>query len=179
MIVEADPFPHVIIQNCLSESDYEALVASWPKMMNRSTSGLKFNATPTTEFYWKQQLADTIRKLLNITGNPTLGRFALREPGYMLRPHIDSPDVVATVIHYLPLSDNSPKAGTVLYRAERPLEWGRSTTYFHNHGIPCTEVVTIPYEANTVLAFPNTPISAHGLHRLVEPRRIYQWHFRP
>ena len=175
----ADPFPHLVFDPALSEDDYAGLLARWPEDMVVGTNHAKEYAVPATDFLWKPSLVALIRQLLQIQGEPTIGRFALRHAGYQLKPHLDNISFKATVIHYLPYPNQGTDAGTCLYRPEEPLHrgWADHAAYFHSSKIPCKLVKTVPFKPNTVLAFPNTPISAHGLLRLTKSRRLYQWHF--
>ena len=175
-----DPFPHIVLNPALSEEDYAALLTSWPDgEMKVGINPAKAYEVPVTDFSWKPSLAALIRQLLQVQGEPTIGRFALRHAGYQLLPHLDNISFKATVIHYLPYPHQGTDAGTCLYRPEIPFQrgWADRAAYFHRSNIPCELVKTIPFRPNTVLAFPNTPVSAHGLAPLTESRRLYQWHF--
>ena len=175
-----DPFPHVVLNPALSEEDYTALLESWPDdEMKVGINTTKEYCVPTADFSWKPSMALLVKKLLQVQGEPTIGRFALRHAGYQLLPHLDNISFKATVIHYLPYPNQGTDAGTCLYRPKSPLHrnWADRAAYFHNSKIPCELVKIVPFISNTVLAFPNTPVSAHGLARLTESRRLYQWHF--
>ena len=177
--VFTDPFPHIVLNPALSAEDYAALLASWPeKMLAAGLNPAKEYEVPTIDYAWKPAMAALIRELLQIQGKPTIGRFALRHRGYQLLPHLDNISFKATVIHYLPYPDQGSDAGTQLFRAAQPYHrtWTDRAAYFLKEGIPCELVKTVPFLPNTVLAFPNTPLSAHGLASLTESRRLYQWH---
>ena len=175
----ADPFPHIILNPALSDEDYAALLASWPEKMLGGINPAKAYEVPSTDFSWKPSMASLVKQHLQIQGEPTIGRFALRHAGYQLLPHLDNISFKATVIHYLPYPNQGTDAGTCLYRPEGPLhrDWADRAAYFHRSQIPCELVKIVPFMSNTVLAFPNTPVSAHGLAPLTESRRLYQWHF--
>ena len=177
--VFVDPFPHLVFDPALSEEDYAALLASWPEEMITGFNAAKAYEVPTIDFSWKPSLAALIKTMLDVQGEPTIGRFALRHAGYQLKPQLDNISFKATVIHYLPYLDQGADARTDIYRPEEPLhrDWADRAAYFHNSKIPCELVKTVPFKPNTVLAFPNTPVSAHGLAPLTESRRLYQWHF--
>jgi len=113
---------------------------------------------------------------------PNVGRFMIRGNGYVLKPHVDSMPYLVTALLYFPFSSNDEGCGTVLYTPERPLDFEAcvkdgSTQYFDEASIACEEAVRVPYVANTLLAFPNTLTSAHGV---VAPehgyRRVFQYH---
>jgi hypothetical protein len=177
--VFTDPFPHIVLSPALSEEDYAALLGSWPEKMLVGHNPTKAYEVPPVEYAWKPSMAALIKKLLKIQGEPTLGRFALRHKGYQLLPHLDNISFKGTVIHYLPYPGQGAGAGTQLFKAAEPYDrtWLDRAAYFHTKEIPCELVKTIPFLPNTVLAFPNTPLSAHGLAPLTESRRLYQWHF--
>ena len=176
--VFTDPFPHIVIDPALSVGDYTALLASWPETFRKGLNPAKEYEVPTVDYAWKPAMAALIKELLQVEGDPTIGRFALRHEGYQLLPHLDNISFKATVIHYLPYPGQGSDAGTQLYRAAQPFHrtWVNRAAYFLKEGIPCELVKTVPFLPNTVLAFPNTPLSAHGLAPLTESRRLYQWH---
>jgi hypothetical protein len=110
-----------------------------------------------------------------------VGRLMIRANGHVLRPHVDSMPYLVTVLHYFS-GDADEGFGTIFYKPERPLDFlscvrDGSTQYFDEAGIPCREVLRIPFRPNTLLAFPNTLTSAHGA---VAPargmRRMFQYH---
>jgi hypothetical protein len=174
-----EPFPHLVMDPALSEEDYAALLKSFPDEMIVGHNPAKAYEVPTTDFSWKPAMATLIKELLKVQGEFTIGRFALRHAGYQLLPHLDNISFKATVIHYLPFPNQGPDAGTCLYKASEPLlrDWADRAAYFHRSKIPCELVKVVPFKPNTILAFPNTPVSAHGLAPLTESRRLYQWHF--
>jgi hypothetical protein len=113
---------------------------------------------------------------------PNVGRFMVRANGYVLKPHLDSMPYLVTALLYFPAPGQDTGWGTSLYTPEQPLDFeacvrSGSTEYFDDAGIECREVVRVPYLANTLLAFPNTLRSAHGVvapeH---EQRRVFQYH---
>ena len=174
-----EPFPHIVLNPALSDEDYATLLTTWPDEMKVGFNQAKEYLVPTAEFTWKPAMASLIKQLLHVEGEPTIGRFALRHAGYQLLPHLDNISFKATVIHYLPYPNQGADAGTCLYRPAEPFYrgWADRAAYFHRSKIPCELVKTVPFMSNTVLAFPNTPVSAHGLAPLTESRRLYQWHF--
>jgi len=111
-----------------------------------------------------------------------VGRFMMRANGYELKPHVDSMPYLVTVLHYFPDDQGDDHSGTIFYKAERPLDFlacvrDGSTQYFHDAGIACSEVMRVPFRANTMVAFPNTLWAAHGASApSSNPRRIFQYH---
>ena len=111
-----------------------------------------------------------------------VGRFMMRGPGSELKPHVDSMPYLLTVLHYFPDEDVQGADGTVLYKAEAPLDFERcvrtgSTEYFDAAGIAAREVQRLPFAPNILVAFPNMLDAAHGAappeHGL---RRLFQYH---
>jgi hypothetical protein len=111
-----------------------------------------------------------------------VGRFMMRANGYELKPHVDSMPYLVTVLHYFPDNEGDDHSGTIFYKAERPLDFitcvrNGSTQYFHEAGIPCREVLRVPFRPNTMVAFPNMLDSAHGaMATSSQPRKIFQYH---
>jgi hypothetical protein len=111
-----------------------------------------------------------------------VGRFMMRGNGYALKPHVDGAPYLVTALMYFPERGQDEGFGTILYTPTRPLDFemvvkSGSTEYFDEAGIDCVETVRVPYRPNTLLAFPNTLTSAHGV---VSPehgyRRVFQYH---
>lgn len=111
-----------------------------------------------------------------------VGRFMVRGNGYVLKPHVDSAAYLVTALVYFPEQGQDAGYGTIFYAPSRPLEFemvvrSGSTEYFESAGVDCSEVLRVPYRHNTMLAFPNTLKSAHGV---VAPehgyRRVFQYH---
>ena len=99
----------------------------------------------------------------------------LRRKGYELKPHIDPPNLLLTVIHYLPKEGQGCNLGTFLYKTDHALiHKGQGAEYFPKGS--CTFSAMVLYVPNLVFAFLNTPYSAHGLPILHEDRLAYQWH---
>lgn len=98
-----------------------------------------------------------------------VGRFMMRSAGYRLRPHLDALAYLATALYYFPLpTDNPHTEGTTLYHVSGPMAGDEilsrvKTVYFDNAGIAARPAFTAPFVPNTLLAFPNTGRSAHGM----------------
>ena len=89
------------------------------------------------------------------------GRLMLRRPGYELQPHLDPPNAILTFLLYLAQPGDSDTYGTDLYASD-PLPANRvGILYPAKHGIRIERTTTVPYRANTALAF-ITPRSVHG-----------------
>lgn len=112
-----------------------------------------------------------------------VGRLMMRAQGFRLRPHADALAYLVTALYYFPDDNESGDLGTTLYRTERGIddtdivEDGR-TVYFADAGIAATPAFCAPFRRNALLAFANTPGSAHGME-ITTPdvwRRAYQSH---
>jgi hypothetical protein len=110
-----------------------------------------------------------------------LGRFTLRRPGYLLKPHRDPLTVAMTVLWYVARPGDDEAYGTQLYRVTPDVQPDDSAT-FYPPPETCTLVKTVPFRPNTMLAFINS-LGAHaaeiprGAAPTVE-RYSYQTHIR-
>jgi hypothetical protein len=90
------------------------------------------------------------------------GRIQLRRPGYRLRPHLDPKRVALTGLIYFPQPGESEDFGTQLFTVDRPfVTTGMKTFFPENAGMRCELARTVPYRANSLLAFVNSR-AAHG-----------------
>lgn len=197
------PIPHLIVRDVLPDGVYSALNTSWPALeqFEVSRSGKKFDIR-ADDFArlpdaWREWLRESPRVIGELVApyftielsarlweigareyRANQGRLMMRVGPYRLLPHLDPAPYVLTLLLYFPSPGQEVGHGTVLYRAPQPLETGTgSTQYFGDHGIACIDPVEIPFTPNTLLAFPNSPIAAHGVR--VPPgqtRRVFQWH---
>jgi hypothetical protein len=112
-----------------------------------------------------------------------VGRLMMRAKGFRLRPHVDALPYLVTVLYYFPEDGQRTELGTTLYRTPRALsdeelaDTGK-TVYFDRSGLTATAEFHAPFRANCLLAFANTPRSAHGME-ITEAgpwRRAYQSH---
>lgn len=173
-VIQPKPFPHIIIEPALSDNDWWGLWDSCWNALPSTVGRLKKNNIPMAEFSWKPAIAEQLCGLFGVTGTPTLGRFMERYAGYTLLPHRDPPNLIVTVIHYMPEHDNMEGYGTVLYDVDRPIMHTGTGAEYWDGGYRAA--VKVPFRTNVMLAFLNTPISAHGLDLLKETRLAYQWH---
>lgn len=173
---KASPFPHLVMEDVLSDDDYNELSGHWEDAtrMEGIRNHLKENRIPAIDFRWKPELAGRLKAIFGVDGAISTGRYMLRREGYELKPHLDPPNTLLTVIHYLPLAGSDESLGTVLYEAAEPLACTRpGANYFE---CACTPAKRVMARRNSLLAFLNTPLSAHGLPRLPEARLAFQWH---
>jgi hypothetical protein len=98
-----------------------------------------------------------------------VGRLMMRGSGYRLKPHLDPLAYLVTALYYFPRGgDDVNELGTTLYRVESGLDAEQllrrqKTEYFDRAGIEAREAGHIPFVGNALLAFANTPYSAHGM----------------
>jgi hypothetical protein len=81
--------------------------------------------------------------------------------GFSMFPHTDLPNKVISTLVYLPADSERPELGTAFYAPRDPqLECpgGR----YHDPSL-FDHVATIPFQPNTLLAFPKTPACFHGV----------------
>ena len=117
------------------------------------------------------------------TPRMNVGRLMMRSAGYRLRPHLDSLAYLVTALYYFPTpADRADTEGTTLFRASGEIGQAEllargKTVYFDEAGISTTLAATAPFTPNTLLAFPNTGRSAHGV-TISAPgwRRSFQSH---
>jgi hypothetical protein len=111
------------------------------------------------------------------------GRLHLRRPGYHLKPHLDPKRVVITGLIYFARPGDSEAYGTQLFRVGKPFT--SSTTgkfYPEDEGLPVELARTVPFRANTLLAFVNSK-AAHGAtlpaDAPLRERYAYQFYVKP
>lgn len=101
-------------------------------------------------------------KASKLEHQPVAGRIQLRRPGYHLAPHLDPKRVVITGLLYFPRPGDTEAFGTQLFNVDRPFVASGLKTFFPEEaGLTCTLAKTVPYRANTLLAFVNSR-AAHG-----------------
>jgi hypothetical protein len=112
-----------------------------------------------------------------------VGRLMLRGNGFRLRPHADALAYLVTALYYFPEGPDQHDLGTTLFSTDGSLpeeaiaDRGK-TVYFQERGIATTPAFHAPFRGNSLLAFVNSPRSAHGM-QITTPgvwRRVYQSH---
>jgi hypothetical protein len=88
------------------------------------------------------------------------GRIMLRRPGYVIRPHRDPKWGFLVGLVYLPKKGDSEAYGTQLYRVDGDEEASTGNPLYIEEK-RCTLVRSVPFRANTILAFLNST-GAHG-----------------
>jgi len=92
--------------------------------------------------------------------HPSDGRIMLRRPGYVIAPHRDPRWGFITGLVYLARPGDNEAHGTQLYRVTDDRE-APNDKPLYVHESQCELVRTVPYKANTLLAFLNS-VGAHG-----------------
>ena len=85
------------------------------------------------------------------------------QSNYQLGPHTDLPTRLLSILIYLPSLDQ-PSIGTSLYQPIDPQFNCRTGKHYRSKGFK--EVKKIPFKPNTLLAFPRTNQSFHGVETL-------------
>ena len=88
------------------------------------------------------------------------GRIMLRRPGYVIPPHRDPKWGFVTGLVYLARDGDPEEHGTSLYRVRGDEEAPSDKPYYVEES-RCELVKTVPFRANTLLAFLNST-GAHG-----------------
>jgi hypothetical protein len=122
-------------------------------------------------------------KAAAIRHRPFAGRIQLRRPGYQLKPHLDPRRVAVTGLFYFPRPGDTEDYGTQLYSVDPPVVASGMATFFpETAGARCTLVRTVPYRANSMLAFVNSR-AAHGATlpegAPLSERYTYQFYVKP
>jgi len=86
---------------------------------------------------------------------------------YSIGPHTDAPHRLASLLFYLPSTDDHPFLGTSIYRPKNPdftCEGGPHYPYDQ-----FDRVITMPYKPNALFAFLKTEDSFHGVEPITAP----------
>ena len=138
-----------------------------------------------------EKFADAVRDFMRTHGmvagadfalHTSDGRIMLRRPGYLIAPHRDARWGFVTGLVYLAKPGDAETYGTQLYRVadDRPAENDKPLYVDEDR---CTLVRSVPFRANTLLAFLNST-GAHGASiRADAPaeieRFVYQFRLGP
>lgn len=97
---------------------------------------------------------------LDLTLHPSDGRIMLRRPGYVIQPHRDPKWGFIVGLVYLARKGDNEAYGTQLYRVKGDHE-APTDKPFYVEEAQCELVRSVPFRANTLLAFLNSA-GAHG-----------------
>jgi hypothetical protein len=97
---------------------------------------------------------------LNVALHPSDGRIMLRRPGYVISPHRDPKWGFITGLIYLARKGDNETYGTQLYRVSDDAEAPGDKPFYVSED-RCELVRSVPFRANTLLAFMNSR-GAHG-----------------
>jgi hypothetical protein len=119
---------------------------------------------------------------LEVTLHPSDGRIMLRRPGYDLKPHRDPKWGFVTGLVYLAREGDVETHGTRLYRVRDDAD-APDGNVFYIAPERCQLVKTVPFRANTLLAF----VNSSGAHSASIPadaprdleRYLYQFRLGP
>lgn len=118
-----------------------------------------------------------------IPHGPVAGRIQLRRPGYHLRPHLDPKRVVITGLLYLAREGDREDFGTQLFRVNGAFRHSGMKTFFPEEaGLTCDVARSVPFRANSLLAFVNSG-AAHGAtlpaDAPLDERYTFQFYIKP
>ena len=120
---------------------------------------------------------------IDLTLHASNGRIMLRRPGYMIQPHRDPRWGFVTCLVYLARPGDDEAHGTQLYAVKDDRE-APSDKPFYIEESRCELVKSVPFRANTMLAF----LNSHGAHGASIPptahpptleRYLYQFRLGP
>jgi hypothetical protein len=92
--------------------------------------------------------------------HPSDGRIMLRRPGYVIQPHRDPKWGFITGLIYLAREQDADTYGTQLYRVRDDRDAPNDKPFYVDEA-RCELVKSVPFRANTLLAFLNSR-GAHG-----------------
>lgn len=183
--VDADPMPHLLIEQLLPDDTYAALLSAIPPpeffsqrdpVKRNFKVGQRQLAPEWTLQAWTFFEDVVIARVLlpalvarfqqwlpeGALYRASAGRLMLRGPGYHLDPHLDPEPVVFTTLVYFARPGDDESFGTQLFRIDKPIDERRESTYYPGEdGYRCEQVATISFRANSSLVFLNAG-GAHG-----------------
>jgi hypothetical protein len=131
-------------------------------------------------FQWLLPSINQVRRLpkqVNLSGEVLLTE---DDAGYALSPHTDAPSRLATLLFFVPQSNEIEFAGTSLY-VSKTSKYGGEISAVHRPREEFDKVFTVPFRANSCLGFVVGPASFHGaekMPRLNIPRRMIHYCLR-
>jgi len=118
---------------------------------------------PYIEAVYRGRHGDHAAAVSALPHEATAGRLMLRRPGYHLDPHLDPHRVIVTGLLYLARPGDDISYGTQLFSIDEAPRVTQTKTYYPRQaGYTCTLEKTVPFEANTAVAFLNAGAGAHG-----------------
>jgi hypothetical protein len=142
----------------------------------------RFHAA-VVDHYAETASGDFGRRAAAIPHRGFAGRLHLRRPGYHLKPHLDPKRVVITGLVYFARPGDSDAYGTQLFRVGTPFTSSTMGKFYpEDEGLPVELARTVPFRANTLLAFVNSR-AAHGAtlppDAPLRERYAYQFYVKP
>jgi hypothetical protein len=110
---------------------------------------------------FRDTLARAIGKDLRTLSFAVEGMLVKDLDGYFIGPHTDVRSRAVSLLFYLPKDDGLQAHGTTLYRPRDPAMTSDGSRHFGFDGFE--PVSTVPFRPNTMLAFPRTDASFHGV----------------
>ena len=185
--LNAEPFPHLILDNFLDENIYSDICAL-AEDSSQDSQGRSFNTT-VEEKKWislNSTLPDVISKVVNylnepawtenmraltgiesllstLDGNTKLANYHIMQPGGFLGSHVDH--------SYEPTKGFPHVLNIIIYLTK---EWdddlGGETIFFDKNGVKVLSKIS--YKPNRAVIFLHTPYSFHGVGRVSKDSKL-------
>jgi hypothetical protein len=172
--LKVDPFQYVYITRAFPQQYYEEMLKNLPPdevYTDRQFDNRMMASTHTLDSFWKDLTEwmlhrDVVNVLLDMFNVP-VGRLQadvrlVRDSkGYRIKPHTDIKSKVLSLLFYLAKDEEHPEEGTTVMvpKAEGFTSEGTARYPFEDF----TNIWTAPYLPNTMLGFPRSNVSFHGV----------------
>ncbi len=170
------PFPHIYLTRCFPQDYYDALLANLPHdgaytdrtYDNRAMVSTRDLNTPfwkdLSEWMMSYELISTVLEAFGLNErNISLDVRLVRDnAGYAIKPHTDVKRKLLSLLFYLPTDESSPDSGTSVMV---PKEQGFTSDGSRRYEFEGFDVVrTMSFMPNTMLGFPRSDVSFHGVY---------------
>lgn len=169
------PFPHVYVTRCFPADYFDEILANLPDdaayhdrtYENRAMVSVRDLATP----FWRElsdwmMSYDNIGAVLDVFGISERNiavdvRLVRDQTGYAIKPHTDVQRKLISLLFYLPTGNADADSGTSIMvpKARDFTSDGKARYDFNDFLI----VKTAPFMPNTMLGFPRSDVSFHGV----------------
>lgn len=169
------PFPHVYVTRCFPVEYYDEILENLPEDTAYQDRTYENRAMVSTKdlqtLFWKDlsewmtsyESIGAVMDMFNITERNIAVdvRLVRDKTGYAIKPHTDVRRKLISLLFYLPESVSDADAGTsIMVPKNRDFTSDGNARYdFENFLI----VKTAPFMPNTMLGFPRSDISFHGV----------------
>lgn len=181
--VKPAPFPHVYVTRAFPQSYYEEMLASLPPdeaykdrtYENRAMISVKdLNTLFWAELYdWmtSYDLIGTLIGLFNLNCRKLSldVRLVRDNAAYAIKPHTDIKAKLLSLLFYLAPDESSPESGTSIMVPKNRVFTSEGKVRYPFDDFET--VTTAPFMPNTMLGFPRSDVSFHGVHATKLPIR--------